>query len=562
MHLLSDNEDSDVLDEFVINEKYAERYEYNKAREELHWLKDKYGSDFEDTEDSETEDEIGELATPSMDAAILETILKIRNKDPDIYKSDVNFYENVENESTIQKKAKPLHLNDYHRERLLKISENGFEGEEELNVVHEPTYVEEQRALKEEILNIFHEETHDDDFLTLRKKSKQEQEKEDEIYKEFLMKKVGDKVGRDILQQWIDISNKSLVDSNENPPKEVEDEAFLFSYVLNRGWIDKDANRIASYDEVVKGLDSDESFDEKADEFEAKYNFRFEEENANQVLSYARNIASVRRKNEKRKNIRERKKQIKSKERLKKEEEISRLKNLKKKELMEKLNKIAQVTGDASLKFEDIDIEGDFDPDRWSIRMDEIFNEAYYSKKEKKPVFEDDTDIDDIDSDYGKPLKGNIDTKIHSKNSEGTQTNSKLDISLVKLSKKEKENRKRKFDSIVDQHYNIIRIKEGGTFKYNQVDPYVFGLSHADILYANDAELNEFVSLKKLTPYKNEKVKERDKKKYGKKKRLKEWRKKVWGEYFDNQDDNTTFEKSNANIVSNDRKIIKKKHKT
>lgn len=72
------------------------------------------------------------------------------------------------------------------------------------------------------------------------------------------------------------------------------------SYILNRGWIDKSGSHVPTYDEVVadeevKGepsrprrpagvsdeqpwgvLDEDE-FDDKADEFEAQYNFRFEE---------------------------------------------------------------------------------------------------------------------------------------------------------------------------------------------------------------------------------------------------------------------------------------------
>jgi len=39
--------------------------------------------------------------------------------------------------------------------------------------------------------------------------------------------------------------------------------------------------------------------------------------------------------------------------------------------------------------------------------------------------------------------------------------------------------------------------------------------------------LNEYVGLKKLAPYRGKDVKERDARKYGKKKRLREWRKKV-----------------------------------
>jgi protein KRI1 len=54
-----------------------------------------------------------------------------------------------------------------------------------------------------------------------------------------------------------------------------------------------------------------------------------------------------------------------------------------------------------------------------------------------------------------------------------------------------------------------------------------FGLSPLEILTATDSQLNEFVGLKKLAPYRPRGAKEGDVRKYGKKKRLREWRKKV-----------------------------------
>jgi len=91
------DEDSDTPQEsFKINEGYAKRLEHNKAREELHRLQAKYGDKLEQQEDghlesgddettSESEDEVGELVTPELDAKIWQTIAMIRERRPEVY---------------------------------------------------------------------------------------------------------------------------------------------------------------------------------------------------------------------------------------------------------------------------------------------------------------------------------------------------------------------------------------------------------------------------------------------------------------------------------------------
>ncbi len=64
-------------------------------------MKEKYGSDAElrgdneDSESDESEDEDGEELTPAIDAAILRTLSKIRQKDPDIYDNSKDVFEGV-----------------------------------------------------------------------------------------------------------------------------------------------------------------------------------------------------------------------------------------------------------------------------------------------------------------------------------------------------------------------------------------------------------------------------------------------------------------------------------
>lgn len=124
-----------------------------------------------------------------------------------------------------------------------------------------------------------------------------------------------------------------------NDPELDEKERFLRDYVLNKGYLDEDedddrcvasclptdvvffsfshpnispiASRIPTYDEVVQDEVDDseeegESFLQRQDDFERRYNFRFEEPDAQEVKTYPRNIAtSVRSKDERRKRKRE-----------------------------------------------------------------------------------------------------------------------------------------------------------------------------------------------------------------------------------------------------------------
>ena len=89
-----------------INESYAKRLEHNKKREELHRLQAKYGndvalagdkSDEDESETSESEDEVGELITPKLDAEIWKTIAMIKARRPEVYSKEwKGFMEGVE----------------------------------------------------------------------------------------------------------------------------------------------------------------------------------------------------------------------------------------------------------------------------------------------------------------------------------------------------------------------------------------------------------------------------------------------------------------------------------
>ena len=185
-------------------------------------------------------------------------------------------------------------------------------------------------------------------------------------------------------------------------------------------------------------IEDEDEFDDVADIFESSYNFRFEEpyvvfsgdqffclyllhRNAAEITRHPRNLTStVRRQDTTRKEARERRAARKEEELLQKREEVKRLKALKLKELQRKLQRVGQEGGlgninqhqgianlepyctellrDPIIALQDLDLEGDWDPDAHDRQMAGIYSQddggEFYD--EEKPTWEDDIDIDDI----------------------------------------------------------------------------------------------------------------------------------------------------------------------
>ncbi|ORY07854.1 Krr1-domain-containing protein [Basidiobolus meristosporus CBS 931.73] len=572
--------ESDEEFTLTINENFAQKYEEKKKAEELSILRDKYGDvegideerlqkiaerkkrygikddgeftftggddDDDDDDTSEEEDEYGELVTPAVDAQIMKTITLIRNRDPKVYdaKQDLFSAEEVEKakkeweEKQKQLKAagKPVTLKDYHRKVLLE--DGGVVNESEEKPL---THVQEQQILKKEmkdaVKNAFGDDDDEDDdsFFTQRAKTKEEIDAEEEDYKRFLLESMaaGSNDGK-AFQEWQNYKENPQV----NP-----DEAFLMEYILSRGWIDKKNTRVPTYQEIVEE-DEDEEAVEAADRFESSYNHRFEEEGSTDIVTHARNIEnSVRRKDNRRKEKRLAVQERKKEEKLKKMEELKRLKNLKKQEIFEKLKKIQEITGNNNVGFDDVDLDGEFDPNKHDEKMGTLFNDTYYDAEDnKKPVFDDDIDISDIvtEEPVEEPKKGkknkkgkepaNVEEDDFIMDADYLPGGEHFEEAKPKKGKDKKSN-KRSMDEYLDDYYQLDYEDMVGDlptrFKYHQVKPSSFGLDPVEILMADEKDLNDFVSLKKLAPYRPADKQEADIKKYSKKKRIREFRKKI-----------------------------------
>ncbi|KID73259.1 Protein kri1 [Metarhizium brunneum] len=561
-----------------VNEEYARRFEYNKKREEKHKLEEKFknsgkGQDDDDDESSsssnETEDEDGFLATEDLDAQISATLHAIRNKDPRLYDKNYKFIDLPDEDTagTKEKKEKPVFLRDYHREKLLQGAAATSDGEED---PVPQTYAEEQDALRKSIVSEFNtagavddsDDSDSDGFM--KKKAPAEIEKTEN----------GVHPAR---AAALKISDLDIVNADKDP------ETYLSNFLSARAWIPEEGGR-------WKAFESDEGEDDdRADEFEQAYNMRFENpEKSNEVLqSYARDFAAARsvRREEKtgRQRQREIEKQKKEEEKRQRREDKARLRKLKLEETEEKLRKVKQAAGAVGKELTEQEwmkfLDEAWENDKWEEEMQKRFGDDYYAmednataasdggdddiekkKKKKKhaekPKWDDDIDIKDLIPDFEVEDQAKLRISLSDEDDENQDSDAppskKRKTSEHKRARLEsqKQARKERFklEALVDaklelDNHELLSSNSGMTFRYRETSPQSFGMTARDILLApSDKDLNQFFGLKKLAPFRDPEKKHRDKKRLGKKARLREWRRGTFGKEFEKEGPTYGFE--------------------
>ncbi|KAI0481529.1 KRI1-like family C-terminal-domain-containing protein [Xylaria cf. heliscus] len=580
--LFDDSDDeSDGGADLKINNEFAKRFEHNKKREERHRLEDKYkskqangssskgGQEDEEDESSsdETEDDDAYLATEELDAQISATLQAIKNKDPRLYDGKSTFYSPIDEDPTAhattskQQKEKPVFLQDYHRERLMR-GDTGADDEDQ--EAQPQTYAEEQDDIKKSLQNEIQAQ--------LKAAGDDEESEEDDT---FMKAKEGTTVAptnsvHPSRAAKMKIPVPDVKEADKDP------ELFLSNFLASRAWAQGEGNGWQPFE-------SDEDEDEKADEWEAAYNMRFEDPSkSNEVLrSYARDVTasiSVRREEKTgRKRQRELEKEKKEAEKKQRKEERARLRRLKLEEAESKLAKIKKAAGLRGKVLKDEEwqkvLESGWENDQWEEEMNSFFNDEYYaeadggsddedsvrsSKKVKKPKWDDDIDIKDLVPDFDEEERPKI-TLTDDEAAEEEPEEDDEDAPAAKRQKTTKERKKErlasqkearkeraKLEAIVDAHMNLenpeilsdatsSKTTGAPSFAYIETRPESFGLTTRDILMASDADLNNFVGLKKLAHWRDQEKQSKDRKRLGKKARLRQWRKETFGPEFERE---------------------------
>ncbi|KAL4815208.1 KRI1-like family C-terminal-domain-containing protein [Aspergillus spinulosporus] len=518
---------------FKINEEYARRFEHNKRREELQQLEAKLGKSEDEEEESsedEDEDDDAELATEAVDAEIMETIKAIRSKDPRVYDKNAKFYHSLDEDGAgpqkREEKQKPMTLRDYHRENLLS-GANVAEDEPDAP----KTYAQEQDELKSAIVKEMHAAADAEEAGS---------GEEDEGF--LVRKSAPEQASKRQAAPELDVEN-----ADKDP------ETFLSNFMSSRAWL-QHSNSLQPFES------DDEEEDERAEAWEEAYNFRFEDPSKlnNKLITHARdttNKQSVRREEKSsRKKLREAARAKKEEEKKQREIERNRLRKLKMAELQEKVDKIKEVAGLRASELTDEDwakfLDAAWDDKNWEEEMQKRFGDNYYAeneagsedegggkkKKPKKPTWDDDIDINDLVPDFENDEKPTVelsDVEMEDDEESGTK---KSKAQEKRDQKREARKDKLRIEEAVDRNLDLdISLLPGSTkrndggFRYRETSPQSFGLSALDILMADDAQLNQFAGLKKYATFREEEKKQRDRKRLGKKARLRQWRKDTFG---------------------------------
>ena len=471
----SNEEDEDSINKLNINEEYAERFKHNEKRKEMEKNRIKYGNNFRnkyDNEDNENDEELspeesedseGELDNEIVRDKFINTLLELKddketkklieNKAPiftdeDFKQKREKIHKKEENEK-IEYGIKDALLDNNENEESNNNDNKSNNSDSENNIYsvnYKPKKIEEDHTEKNEFISAANKELNDsensdnennedffDNGLLIKKKTNKDNfididedekmnNKKEKDNKNETPEEAEEKIAKMTLSEALKKSkiktknvNMDLLEQIWGDDKKLsKNERFLRNYILSEGWLDKNTTGLNKNLLLIDK--EDEENDDKFDEFENKYNHRFEEEGGANITTYQRNIDSYRHKDDTRATKRKEHEKRKEEEKKKFKEEKKKKKLKQAEEIKEKINKLEKIAGTEKIgelleEFEN----KDFNMDEFDQKMNEIFDKEYYNKEL------DDEEIEKFDAKQERHLK--LEEKEENENGENNNEN-------------------------------------------------------------------------------------------------------------------------------------------
>eukprot|EP00339_Tiarina_fusa_P013281 CAMPEP_0117006888 /NCGR_PEP_ID=MMETSP0472-20121206/6963_1 /TAXON_ID=693140 ORGANISM="Tiarina fusus, Strain LIS" /NCGR_SAMPLE_ID=MMETSP0472 /ASSEMBLY_ACC=CAM_ASM_000603 /LENGTH=720 /DNA_ID=CAMNT_0004708497 /DNA_START=58 /DNA_END=2220 /DNA_ORIENTATION=+ len=527
------SDSSEEENKLSVNKAFAKRYQERKQREELKQIEQDRGGIDSDDSSSEEEDEEGNQLTKSVNIQFVKTIKALRSKESSIYDPNKRFFDDIDDdeqdggdkdrESQSEKNKKSKKFKDVLRDQILEQMSDDDEARnapKSVPMSHQSklAYDAQQEELRKDFLKrsgvaddgSSDAEGEGDDWMVVKKKAELS-DGDDEVAAE--------------IDQLAEMSKNNNSDTGLVDPRgEVKNgEQFLLDYIKNRKWLDRDTD-----DVIVDDDDSSVEEVDRADDFEATYNFRFEqaaEETAtsgaslsNQMYARGQTMTTLRRQDTTRKESRLARKERKMAERKAKEEQLKRLKNAKRLEMNQKLSQIKGVLGAADDEAVDEAalmkmLEGDYDPEKFEKSMQDAYGDDFYEQEESE--WKTDKDVATFlanDEENGVAINDtsyyegeeNDDEEFDEKAGEEASVDDDVideGVGGPEETELEKKLKAKMQDELYKLDYEDIVAGMPTRFKYRQVEANDYGLTTQDILMARDTTLKQYVSLKKMAPY-------------------------------------------------------------
>ena len=554
-------------DALTINAKYAARFEHNKRREETQRLQEKVkreyilrpGDEDEDSDDESSSSESDEGDLPErFDEQFAKALVRIKRKDPEIYKPDVELFSDASESSSDDDSAssdddddaakkkkkkekkskgpKKETLREVTARQLLEGGARAFEEDEEApSKPSGKSYVEEQADLKNA-------------FKAAAAAAASDSDSDSDGDSDSDSDRGGLKVKRraEKPDEGAAAEAKAALGEYFGGEDEVsKEDAFLRDFLLNEKW-KEDETKLPEHGGY--GSSSEEEVEE-AEKFEQKYNFRFEEPDGGVIVSHARKIeGTVRRENTSRRDARAARKERKLSEKERLKAEVRRLKNLKREEIQAKMRQIASVGGLAGADaVAAANLNAEFDPEEHDRMMSAMYGDEYYDgavldedgEALEKPEFGDlDEEVRELmgnateedggaaeESEKFQKLRaalaatssGRVDdggddiddgSDDDDDEDEGAEGAEEAPNAGNKFSKRAAKRWKKELMAKMDEYYKLDAedfIEDVPCrFKYKEVAPSMYGLTTKDILSMTDKQLTQIVPLKKLAPYRHD----------------------------------------------------------